>query len=110
MKQRRYETRFEIEAEIEAYKQRAAKKLAQAEKLENSVLSLLLEANAEGKSDHEKAYLMRRVGDVREKIDALRRTYFLIFDRYIPELGRTLAAFQTRTFPFVGDTGVTIQK
>jgi hypothetical protein len=110
MKQRRYETQFEIEAEIEAYRQKAAKKLARAEKLEEDVLSLLLEANAEGKVDHERAYYMRQVGAKREEIDELRRSYFLIFDRYIPELGKTLAAFRTRTFPFAEDTAVTLQK
>lgn len=109
-RKRRYETAFEIEAEMEAYRQKAARKLTRAEKLENDVLVLLLEANADGKNDHERAYLMRKVGEKREKIDELRRSYFLIYDRYIPELGRTLAAFNTRTMPFVEDTGVDLQK
>ena len=109
-RKRRYETAFEIEAEMEAYRQKAAKKLTQAERLEEAVKSMIADANVGDKTDHERAHLMRKVGEKREKIDALRRSYFLIYDRYIPELGRTLAAFNTRTMPFVEDTGVDLQK
>lgn len=49
------------------------------------------------------------IGWDKEKADKLRRSAFLIEEERIPALLRTLAAFKTKTMPFIEDEGVVMQ-
>lgn len=108
-KQQRYMAAFEIQAEIIAYRAKAARKLAKAEKLESEAQEKVMEANLP-ENEYQAAFIIDQANELREQAKKLRRSHFLIEDEYIPQLVRTLGAFKTQTMPFMDDRGITLQK
>jgi len=109
-KQKRYTSAFEIQAEIIAYKQKATRKLATAEKMEGEAWEKIKLANDPETPQHQIDFIMAQANELKEKAKRARRSYYLIYEDYIPPLVRTLGAFKTETMPFVDDKGITIQK
>jgi hypothetical protein len=56
------------------------------------------------------AYLRDQAQGLREKADRARRAHLLIEQEKIPQLTRTLAAFDTRNLAFDTDKSVVLQK
>ena len=110
MKQRRFEKAFEIELAIIACKKKAKQKLAQVEAIETAVKDLLRQANSPVITIGEKQYFVEQADHDRKKANKLRRSVELIYENRIPQLGRTLAAFQTQPMAFVEDASINLQK
>lgn len=109
-KQQKFTARFEIQGEIIAYKRRAAKKIEKAIKLEEKIKELLDEANRPETAPHMFEFLRDKAQGLREIADRARRAHLIIMDEVIPQLTRTLAAFDTRNLAFDTDKSVVLQK
>jgi len=98
-KQKRFETREEITAQIDALKFQAKLKLSDAEILEGKATELI-------QSGHEGNILEGR----KMRVDAgkLRRSIYLIETEKLPQLSHTLAAFDT--VPMFGERGVAMEE
>ena len=110
LKQKHFSARFEIQGEILAYQRRAAGKIEKAIKLEEKIKELLDEANRPETAPHMFEFLRDKAQGLRETADRARRAHLIIMDEVIPQLTRTLAAFDTKTFSFMPDNAVVTQK
>lgn len=108
--QKRYTKRFEIEAEINKYKRKAEVKIQEAQLLENASGIHMADAKVPGISPGDSEFYASQSREKMEKADALRKSANTIIEGRIPELSRTLAAFQTQTLIPGDDQGVVLQK
>jgi hypothetical protein len=108
--QQKFNARFEIQGEILAYKRKAENKIKKAIELEVKIKALLDQANAPETPGHMFEYLRDQAQGLREKADRARRAHLLIEEEKIPQLTRTLAAFDTRNLAFDTDKSVVLQK
>ena len=109
-KQRRYEKRFEIEAEINRYRKKAREKTAASVEFEKVADEFIQKSREPGITDGFRERMMDLADEQRVKAQAARRSAERIDEIKIPMLGRTLAAFQTQTLPGMDDKGVVLQK
>jgi hypothetical protein len=109
-KQKRYSAAYEIQAEIIAYKQKAQRKLALAESLEEQALAKIKLSNDPSTDKSLIDFIGMEINKIRNKERRARRAYFLIHDQHIPQLVRTMGAFKTVPMPFLEDNAVTLQK
>lgn len=100
--QKRFTKRFEIEMEINKLNQRAKSKLAASEDLDRSAHADLLRANASDAKSWEREFFKNTAVEKLRKSRLLKSRCLTIEAVLIPQLGRTLAAFQTETL-FPGD-------
>ena len=110
LKQKHFSARFEIEGEILAYQRRAARKIEEAIKLEEKIKELLDEARRPETPGHMFEHLRDKAQGLREKANRARRAHLLIEEEKIPQLTRTLAAFDTLNLAFDSDKSVVLQK
>lgn len=110
MKQQKFNARFEIQGEILACRRKAENKIKKAIALEVKIQALLDEANSPQTAPHMFEFLRDRAQGLREKADRARRAHLLIEEEKIPQLTRTLAAFDTRNLAFDTDKSVVLQK
>ena len=108
--QRKFVARFEIQGEILAYRRKAENKIKKAIDLEVKIKAFLDEANLPETPGHMLEHLRDKAQGLRETADRARRAHLIIMDEVIPQLTRTLAAFDTKTFSFMPDNAVVTQK
>ena len=108
--QRKFVARFEIQGEILAYRRKAENKIKKAIDLEVKIKALLDEANLPETPGHMFEFLRDKAQGLRETADRARRAHLLIEEEKIPQLTRTLAAFDTRNLAFDTDKSVVLQK
>ena len=108
--QQKFSARFEILGEILAYRRKAENKIKKAIDLEVKIKALLDQANASETPGHMFEFLRDKAQGLREKADRARRAHLLIEEEKIPQLTRTLAAFDTRNLAFDTDKSVVLQK
>lgn len=108
--QKRFQHRFEIQGEIIVYRRKAERKIAKAEALEVEIKKLLDEANLPDTPGHTFEYLRDQAQERLEKATRARRAALLIEEEKIPQLVRTLAAFDTKNLAFDSDKTVVMQK
>ena len=108
--QQKFSARFEIQGEILAYRRKAENKIKKAIDLEVKIKALLDEANLPETPGHMFEYLRNKAQGLREKANRALRAHLLIEEEKIPQLTRTLAAFDTQTFSFMPDNSVVTQK
>ena len=108
--QQKFSARFEIQGEILAYRRKAENKIKKAIDLEVKIKALLDQANAPETPGHMFEHLRNKAHGLREKANRALRAHLLIEEKKIPQLTRTLAAFDTKTFSFMPDNAVVTQK
>jgi hypothetical protein len=107
--QRRFEKRYEIEAEIGKLKRRIALKLIDAAKNENIADTHSKESRL-AKSNGDREFHIEQADLFRKKAIKLRRSVEIANEVKIPALVRTLAAFQTDTLFPNDDQAVVLQR
>ena len=110
MNQKRFSAAFEIEVEILKKKKQAKSKLVTAEAIEAKVKELLHQSNSPSITCGEKQYFVEQADFERKKANKIRRSVELIYENRIPQLSRTLAAFNTQPMAFIEDAAVVLQK
>ena len=103
--QQKFSARFEIQGEILAYRRKAENKIKKAIDLEVKIKAFLDEANLPETPGHMFEFLRDKAQGLRA-----RRAHLLIEEEKIPQLTRTLAAFDTRNLAFDTDKSVVLQK
>lgn len=110
LKQKHFSARFEIEGEILAYRSKAENKIKKAIDLEVKIKELLDEASRPETPGHMFEFLRDKAQGLRKTADRALRAHLLIEEEKIPQLTRTLAAFDTRNLAFDTDKSVVLQK
>ena len=111
LKQKHFSARFEIQGEDPRLPAPAPPgKIEEAIKLEEKIKELLDEASRPETPGHMFEILRNKAQGLRETADRARRAHLIIMDEVIPQLMRTLAAFDTKTFSFMPDNAVVTQK
>jgi hypothetical protein len=100
--QKRFSKRFEIEAEIIAYKRKMKDKLVKAEAIEVKMRELYDKANNPANTKGEQEYFRDQGNFEKKKANALRRGAFLIEHNRLPQLKEALSEFATQPMPFCG--------
>ena len=108
--QKRFNKKYEIEAEIGKLKRRARQKTMEAQDFDLQVATHIDESRAVGALPGDRQFHTEQADHIRKKSDKLRRSVEIINDVKIPMLGRTLAAFQTNTLFPGDDQAVVLQK
>lgn len=109
-KQRRFESELEIRLEIARERQRAKRYTKRGLELDGEAAASIHKSRAEGIKPGEREWLIGYSIEVRKKAQKQYRTAELIESNKIPQLVRTLAAFQTKPMPFLNDNAVVMEK
>jgi hypothetical protein len=110
MNQKRYTAQFEIDSEIIKAKRDMSKLSASLEESEKKAAEHYLIASSKETDDGTSAFHRASGDELRRKSDKIKKRISTIEDVKIPSLSRTLAAFNTKAFPFMEDGGVVKQK
>ena len=111
MTQKRFSKRFEIEAEIIAYKRKMKAHLKKAEAIEVRMRELYDKANNPANTSGEQEYFRDQGNFEKKKANACRRSAFLIEHNRLPALKEALADFATKPMAFCGtDEGVVLHR
>jgi hypothetical protein len=110
MKQKRYNSSFEIDVEIFALRRKANEAMAIAAQLEQQSRDFAARAQDVKTPDCERGYWANESNYAKSQSEKLAGQSRSITENKIPRLVRTKGAMLTKTFDFVEDNGITLQQ